>query len=171
MKHQHIKYVRAFLMMAFFAMFRVLLMLFSYWSILLMNAKVDPVFRTKPSVVFHPSVIIPILILFAEAACYLFFRNRLFFRRFVRFHLWMSFISSVLFPILQFTGYAIIPFLFPSEESNAFQVFNQWGTYIGWFLFGIARFFFIIAIVKSVTSLNDQQPANESSGFLDDFAK
>jgi hypothetical protein len=171
MKHQHIKYVRAFLIMVFCAMFRVLLMLFSYWSILLMNAKVDPSLRTPTSIVFQLSVIIPILILFAEAVCYLLFRNRLFIRRFVRFHLWMSFISSVLFPILQFVGYIIIPFIFPSNESNAFQEFNQWGMFIGWFLFGIARFFFIIAMVKSVTSFNDQKQPNEPSGFLDDFAQ
>lgn len=158
------------MIMSLFALFRVLLMAFSYWSIQQMNTRVDHEFKTSPSIVFQFATIFPIVILFAEATCYLVFRNRLFIRRFVRFHLWMTFVSSFLFPIIQFAGYVLIPLINPSDEVYAFQEFNRWGMIIGWFLFGIARLFFIAAMLRSVASFNEKESSTEPTGYLDDFS-
>lgn len=171
MKLRRINYISASVIVFLIALFRVFLMLFSYWSIQMMNEKVEPALRTSPSVVFGFMYIFPILILFAEAACYLIFRKRFFFRRLVRFHLWMTFISSFLVPVVQYISYIIIPEYFPVDElENAFQQFNHWGIIIGWILFAIARLFFIAAMLRSVASLNRQEPATESTGFLDEFS-
>ena len=170
MKHRRIKYMSAFLVVILIALFRVFLMLFSYWSIKLMNEKVEPALRTPPSIVFGFMYIFPILVLFVEAVCYLILRKRFFLRRLVRFHLWMTFVSSFLVPIVQYISYIVMPMYFSLDElPNVFKQFNYWGLILGWTLFGIARLFFIAALVRSVASLNDQ-PTTESTGFLDEFS-
>jgi hypothetical protein len=172
MKYRRIKYISAFVIVLLIALFRIFLMLFSYWSIQLMNEKVEPALRTPPSVVFSFTYIFPILILFAEAIFYLLLRKRFFFRRLVRFHLWMTFVSSFLVPVIQYISYIVMPNYFSLNDlENAFKQFNHWGIIIGWILFAIARLFFIAAMVKSVTSLNEPQQENESTGLLDDFAQ
>jgi heme/copper-type cytochrome/quinol oxidase subunit 2 len=91
----------------------------------------------------------------------------------VRWHLWMTIISSVLLPIVEFV---VLLFVLPStydsmELSTAVKEYEAQFILIGWFLFVIARLFFIAAMVKSVTSLNEQKKQDESTGFLDDFAQ
>ena len=172
MKYRRINYISAFVIVLLIALFRIFLMLFSYWSIQLLNEKVEPALRTPPSVVFSFMYIFPILILFAEATFYLLLRKRFFFLRLVRFHLWMTFVSSFLVPVIQYISYIVMPNYFSLDElADAFKKFNYWGIIIGWILFAIARLFFIAAMVKSVTSLNEPQQENETSDFLDDFAQ
>lgn len=172
MKHQSIKYISATVVITFAALFRILLLWFSYWSIQLMNEKVDPAQRTSTSVVINFVSIFPIIILFAEAVLYVVLRKRFFYKRLVRIHLWMTIVSSVIFPVVQYIGYTAIPFYYsPNEIQNVFKQFDWWGMTSGWTLFAITRLFFIAAMVKSVTSLNEQKDKNESTGLLDDFAQ
>lgn len=172
MKHQRIRYRRAFWTMMSLALFKAALLLLSYWSLKVLYERYDDDIRPSPFIVFRWDTILPIVVLLGEAICYLVLRKRFFERRYVQFHLRMSFVSSFLFPILHLSGPAILVMIYtPSENQSVFREFGQWSLIIGWFLFLIARFFFIVAIVKSVTSLKEPPEENEPAGFLNDFAQ
>lgn len=117
--------------------------------------------------------VFPIVVLLAESACYLIFRKRYFIRTIVRWHLWMTIISSVLFPIVQvivFLG-ILTPGYSTDELKQIAKTYESLILFIGWLLFAIARLFFIIAMRKSVTSLKEPEQADESTGFLNDFTQ
>ncbi|RXK62411.1 hypothetical protein ESA94_05225 [Lacibacter luteus] len=173
MKHRRIKFISAFVTLLLSSFFRVFLLLFSYITIVSLNESSSAAKQVPVSTVINFIQIMPPVVLLVEALCYIFFRKRYFVRKLVRWHLWMTIISSVLLPIVEF---AVLMFILPSaydsrELSSVVTDYEAQFIFIGWTLFTIARLFFIVAMVKSVTSLNEQKPEDESTGFLDDFAQ
>ena len=81
--------------------------------------------------------VFPVVVLLAESACYLIFRKRYFIRTIVRWHLWMTIISSVLFPIVQvivFLG-ILTPGYSTDELKQIAKTYESLSLFFGWLLF------------------------------------
>jgi hypothetical protein len=142
----------------------------SYYTFQMYNQSVEE--KMPLSQVFNFASIFPPVILLVEAVCYLIFRKRLFIRRFVRLHIWMTIISSILFPILQ----AVIFAFFIQANRNVSEMaqiskdYRFVTFYSGWALFAIARGLFIVTFIKSVVSVEEKNADVESTGLLDEFS-
>lgn len=98
----------------------------SYWSLKMLYERYEDDARPSPLIVFQWDTILPIVILFGEAICYLVLRNRYFERRHVQYHLQMSFVSSFLFPIFQLAGPAILVMMYtPRDNQHIFGAFTN----------------------------------------------
>lgn len=170
MKHVRIKYISAFIVLFLMAMFRVLLLWVAYYTFQKYGQAADQ--KMAISKVLNFSSIFPPVMLLIEAVCYLVFRKRFFFRRFVRLHIWMSIVSSFLFPIAQTIFFVfVLPVNRSAEEiAQISREYNYISFYAGWILFALARFVFVVTFVKSVPSIERPQPVIESKDLLDDFS-
>jgi len=171
MKCRKINYISTFAIIFLAALFRVLLLLFSYFSIKSLNANLSTENKIPISEAINFLQIFAIVILLAESVCYIIFRKRYFMPVVVRWHIWMTLISSVLLPIVQVIVMAgILPSIYsPNELKQIIKTYEAPTLFFGWLLFAIARLFFIIAIRKSVTSLKEPEQKDEPTGFLDEF--
>jgi hypothetical protein len=151
------------------SLFRFLLSWAAYFSLTQYNRGVSDVEKLPISTDFILSNILPPVVLFAEAVLYVIMRKRFFQRRIVRLHVWITILSSVIFPIAQIIVVDVI--LSKTYAPIEIARYDPYILFIGWGMFIAARLFFIIAMLKSVTSLKEPSHTNESSGFLDDFAK
>lgn len=172
MQHRKIRYIAAFVVVFLTAMFRLLLLVVSYHSLQEYNT-----ISTKQlplSEVLNFSSIFPPVILLAEAIAYLLLRKRYFLRLFVRSHIWMTIISSFLFPVFETIFYFVI--LSPNSKSSieladAAKEYRIPILIAGWFLFAIARLFFLLAIMKSVKAIPQKTSNEQSTDLLADFSE
>ncbi len=153
-------------------MFRLLLLAVSYHS--LQEHNTISTKQVPVSEVVNFLSIFPPVVLLAEAFAYLFLPKRYFLRRLVRSHIWMTIISSFLFPIFETIFYFFI--LSPNDKSSIelADVAKDYRTPIliaGWLLFAIARLFFIMAVMKSVKTIPQKGTNENSADLLSDFSE
>ena len=169
MKHRRINYLSASIVTLLAFLFRLFLLWGSYYSFVVYNKEAGAADKLPISNVLNIESLLPPVILLVEAVLYIVLHKRFFQRRLVRFHVWTTVLSSVLFPVAQL----IIIDIFLRRIYAPVEIarYDKFVFFSGWLLFAIARLFFIAAMVKSVTSLKEQKTADESTGFLDDFAQ
>lgn len=151
-------------------MFRLILLSASYYSFQQFNETADQ--KLPVSEVLNFLSIFPPVVLLIEAVCYLVFRKRYFLRRLVRLHIWMTIISSVLFPIFEtlFFVFILAPNYTGTDLTKITDTYYYSILIAGWLLFALARFLFIVAFVKSTSSVKDQVVVSESTGLLNEFS-
>ena len=169
MKLRKINYVSASIVILLTALFRVLLLILSFYSWVVFNQEASAEEKLPLSNVLNFESLFPPVVLLAEAALYIVLRKRLFQRRLVRLHVWITILSSVFFPIAQIIIVDII--LRQTYAPVELAQYDRYVLFFGWAMFAAARLFFILAVRKSVTSPKESLQSNESPGFLDDFAK
>lgn len=84
----------------------------------------------------------------------------------------MTIISSVLFPIFEtlFFVFILTPNYTGTDLAKITDAYYYPILIAGWLLFALARFLFIVAFVKSTSSVKDQGVVFESTGLLDEFS-
>lgn len=169
MKHRRINYLSASIVTLLAFLFRLFLLWGSYYSLVVYNEEAGAADKLPISNVLNIESLFPPVILLAEAVLYVVLRKRFFQRRLIRSHVWTTVVSSILFPVAQII--IIDVFLRRIYAPVEIARYDKFVFYSGWILFAIARLFFITAMAKSVTSLNEQKKQDESTGFLDDFAQ
>ncbi len=169
MKHRRINYLSASIVVLLAALFRAFLLTISLYTLIEYNKESTLAEKLPLSQILNFESLFPPLVLFAEAVVYVVLRKRLFYRKLVRWHTWMTILSSVVFPIAEII--IVNAFLRHIYAPVEMAPYEKYVLFFGWALFAVARLFFITAMVKSVTSPNELIQTNEPSGFLDEFAK
>ena len=171
MQHRRISYISAFVIIFLIAMFRLLLLALSYYSLQEHNT-----ISTKQlplSEVINFLSIFPPVVLLAEAFTYLLLRKRYFLRPLVRSHIWMTIVSSFLFPVVEMIFYFVVlspDSKSPTELADASKEYSSPILIAGWLLFAIARLFFILSLVKSVRAIPQKTSHANSTDLLSDFS-
>lgn len=168
MKHRRINYLSASVVILLASLFRLLLSWAAYFSLTQYNKGVSDVDKLPISTDFILSNILPPVVLFAEAVLYVIMRKRFFQRRIVRLHVWITILSSIIFPIAQIIVVDVI--LSKTYAPIEIARYDPYILFIGWGMFIAARLFFIIAMIRSVSSINEQQSTIGSTGYLDEFS-
>ncbi len=172
MQHRKIRYISAFVIIFLIAMFRLLLLALSYYSLQEHNT-----ISTKQlplSEVVNFLSIFPPVVLLAEAVVYLLLRKRYFLRPLVRTHIWMTVVSSFLFPIVEtifYFGVLSPNSKSPAELADAAKEYSSPILIAGWLLFAIARLFFLLSVVKSVKAMPQKTSNVNSTDLLADFSE
>lgn len=172
MQHRRISYISAFVVIFLAAIFRLLLLAVSYHSFQELNT-----ISTKQlplSEVINFLSIFPPVVLLAEAFTYLLLRKRYFLRPLVRSHIWMTIVSSFLFPVLEMIFYSVVlspNYKSPTEFAEVSKEYSSSILIAGWLLFAIARLFFLLSVMKSVRAIPQKIPHANSTDLLADFSE
>jgi hypothetical protein len=168
MKHRRINYISASIVILLASLFRFLLAGAAYFSLMQFNRGVSDAEKLPISTDFILSNILPPVVLFTEAVLYVIMRKRFFQRRIVRLHVWMTILSSIIFPIAQIIIVDVI--LSKTYAPVEMKQYDPYILFLGWGMFFAARLFFIIAMMRSVSSIKAQQPTIGFTGYLDEFS-
>lgn len=150
------------------AVFRLILLVIAYYSMLEINARNN--MAMPISEVINFAFILPPIILFFESLIYYFFRKRIFEKKLVLYHVWMAFLTSFILPMLVVIIVLLMPnFLSKSEVIKVNGTIDNQGSTILWILFGITRLLFALAIYRSQTK-GEESRNSDFKDYLNEFS-